>query len=84
MTTPTTIGERIRAARLAAGLSQVDTCARAGCEQTWLSKLERGAVADPASSTIARLAQAIGCSADELLGLREVSVPKAKIVRGKR
>jgi AcrR family transcriptional regulator/DNA-binding XRE family transcriptional regulator len=54
----TPIGERLRATRVAQGLTQDDVARRAGFTNTYISKIERGAVALP-PSTLARLGKAL-------------------------
>lgn len=63
----TLIGPRIRAARLAAGMSQTELAARLGWKQAHVSRLEQQPDCD--ASTLAAVARALACSADELLGL---------------
>lgn len=64
-TTPTTIGDRIRAARLAANLTQEAAAAKYGCKQSEWSRLEQAT--DLRYSTIERAAAAIGCAAKDLM-----------------
>jgi transcriptional regulator with XRE-family HTH domain len=52
------LGGRVRAARRAAGMAQVDLCARAGIVRDTLSRLERGAPVD--TSTLGRVLSALG------------------------
>jgi len=60
------IGERIKRARRAAGLSQRDAAARAGLSAMAISKFERGE-AVPTSSTLIRLARALGTRTEYFL-----------------
>ena len=52
------LGERVRSARRAAPLTQVDLCGRAGIARDTLSRLERGETVD--SSTLVRVLSAMG------------------------
>jgi transcriptional regulator with XRE-family HTH domain len=52
------LGERVRSARRAAHLTQVDLCGRAGIARDTLSRLERGETVD--TSTLARVLSAMG------------------------
>lgn len=62
-----TVGQNVRAKRLAAGIGQAKLADAVGISKTALVNIEvRGA--DPRSETLRRLAEALGCSADELLG----------------
>lgn len=60
-----TLGQRLRAAREARGLSQVSTAAAARISQGYLSQLEQDE-REPTLSIAARLAAALGLSLDEL------------------
>ena len=60
-----TLGQRIRAAREARGLSQAALAAVAKISQGYLSQLEQDE-REPALSIAARLAQTLGLSMDEL------------------
>jgi ribosome-binding protein aMBF1 (putative translation factor) len=60
-----TLGQRIRAAREACGVSQVVVAEAAGISQGYLSQLEQDE-REPALSIAVRLAQALGISLDEL------------------
>jgi transcriptional regulator with XRE-family HTH domain len=60
MRTPkTTIGQRLRAARLARGLTQAQLAAVSGVQQATLSKLESGAKTRASFTTMACLARAL-------------------------
>ena len=65
-TKPPTIGERIRAARLAAGLTQEQLEAASGVSQPTISSLETSDV-QPTIRTLVRLAAALGCEVGELI-----------------
>ncbi len=65
--TPSSIfGRNLRAARLAAGLSQQDVEKLTGMPQTFISTLERGA-GNPTLDTMTRLAAAVAKALPELL-----------------
>lgn len=64
---PATIGERIRAARLKAGWTQVELAQASGVGQGPISLLESGKVADPFVSTLRKLADALGVTMDSLV-----------------
>lgn len=59
------MGEKLKAARIAAGLSQVELAERVGCTQKDISRWEAGR--EPMALTLKRLAQALGCSMDDLV-----------------
>jgi len=63
------LGARIGLARLRRGLLQTQAAEAAGITQTRWSEYETGAV-EPSAGKLAAIAQALGASADELLGLR--------------
>ena len=60
-----TAGQRIRAARLAQGISGKDLAFAAGINPSFLSYIENGLKA-PSMSTVLKLAQALGISVPEL------------------
>ena len=62
----TLVGERIRAARTAQGISQSELAQRSGFHQAVISNLERE-VHDPRLDTLARVAAGMGLSVVELL-----------------
>lgn len=63
-----TIGARIRERRVAAGLSQAECARRSGIVSPSLNRLELHSKA-PQRKTIDRIAAAIGCTPEELLGV---------------
>lgn len=68
---PTTVfGEALQELRLRQGLTQDQLAERAGTERSHISALER-AEKGPAFATIFKLAEALGISAAELIGLVE-------------
>jgi transcriptional regulator with XRE-family HTH domain len=79
---PVTVGDRVRAHRLAAGLTRAELTRRAGLGNTALRRLERGTVR-PISRTLARLAEALGVGVAELDPLRAAR-PAARAPRPTR
>jgi transcriptional regulator with XRE-family HTH domain len=67
--TPTTIGERLRAARVARGLTHEALARAAGLSTNHVQTLQSGR-RQPNVDTLAALCRALRISADELLGLR--------------
>ena len=60
------MGEKLKAARLAAGLTQGQLAERVGCHQKDISRWEAG-THEPRAPTLKKMAQALGCSMDELV-----------------
>ena len=60
------MGEKLRAARQAAGLTQVELAEKVGCTQKDICRWET-CVREPMASTLKKLAQALGCSMDDLV-----------------
>ena len=61
-----TLGQTIRAIRQEAGLSQKDVAEAAGIDQSYLSMIESDQRRNPGTRIVARLAQALQVSIDEL------------------
>ena len=61
------LGDRVRAARLAAGLTQERLSALTGLKQFHISRIESGDIKDVRSDTLKRLARALRVSTDALL-----------------
>lgn len=61
-----TLGQAIRAIREQAGLSQKELAAAVGIDQSYLSMIESGKRPNPGTRILARLAQALQVSMDEL------------------
>lgn len=59
------MGEKLRAARKAANLSQVQLAEKVGCTQKDIARWEAGR--EPKALTLKKLAQALGCSMDDLV-----------------
>ena len=60
------MSEKLKAAREAAGLTQVELAEKVGCKQKDISRWENGN-REPVASTLKKLAQALGCSMDDLV-----------------
>jgi transcriptional regulator with XRE-family HTH domain len=63
-----TIGEAARAARTARGLSQADAAEAVGISLEFYGRIERGGTL-PSTPTLRSISEALGVSADALLGL---------------
>jgi transcriptional regulator with XRE-family HTH domain len=63
----TTIGQRVHAARIAAGLSQGQLAERAGVAQAAISRIERGETREPGVLIMAGIARALELTIDELV-----------------
>ena len=61
------IGQRLRSARLGAGLTLADVAARAGVSEGFLSKLERGH-SNASIANLLQLTEVVGLGLDELFG----------------
>jgi transcriptional regulator with XRE-family HTH domain len=59
------MGEKLKAARKAAGLTQVELADRVGCKQKDISRWEAGR--EPGALTVKKMAQVLGCSMDDLV-----------------
>jgi transcriptional regulator with XRE-family HTH domain len=60
------IGDRIRIARKAAGLSQEEVARRAGLSLKGMGEIERGDIEDPHISSLAKIARALGVPVEAL------------------
>ena len=60
------MGEKLKQARQAAGLTQVQLAERIGCLQKDVSRWESG-LHEPGALTLKKMAQALGCSMDNLV-----------------
>ncbi len=63
------MGNRLQQARRAAGLTQQVLCQKANLSYSTLAKIERGAIKAPSIFTIQSIADVLGTSLDELLGI---------------
>jgi transcriptional regulator with XRE-family HTH domain len=59
------MGEKLKTARKAANLSQVQLAEKVGCTQKDIARWEAGR--EPKALTLKKLAQALGCSMDDLV-----------------
>lgn len=59
------MGEKLRAARKAAGLTQVELAEKVGCMQKDISRWENGR--PMTAETLKKLANALGCGMDDLV-----------------
>jgi len=69
------LGQRLQAARRAAGLTQQALTEKANISYSTLAKIERGAIKSPSIFTIQNLIVALGGSLDELLGIGNAAAP---------
>lgn len=60
------MGEKLKAARLAAGLTQGQLAEQVGVQQRDISRWENGH-REPGVLIVKKMAQALGCSMDELV-----------------
>lgn len=60
------MGEKLRAARKAAGMTQAELAEAVGCYQKDISRWEAG-THEPGALTLKKMAQALGCSMDDLV-----------------
>jgi transcriptional regulator with XRE-family HTH domain len=70
-----TIGRRLRELRQRRGLTQAEVAEQVGIDQTLVSNYERGA-ARLHGALVAGFAKALKASADEILGLKDVTAKK--------
>jgi FMN phosphatase YigB (HAD superfamily)/DNA-binding XRE family transcriptional regulator len=73
------LGQRLQAARKAAGFTQQDLCHSAQLSYSTLAKIERGAIKSPSVFTIQSIAQALGTGLDALLGIEVVGASHANV-----
>ncbi len=66
-----TLGERVLVLRRRRGLTQAQLAGQVGVNKMTIWRLEHGAIDDVKGQVIGRLAEALGCSADYLLGRGE-------------
>jgi FMN phosphatase YigB (HAD superfamily)/DNA-binding XRE family transcriptional regulator len=67
------LGKRLQEARKAAGLTQQELVAKANLSFSTLTKVERGAIKAPSIFTVQSIAETLGLSLDELVGLKPAS-----------
>jgi transcriptional regulator with XRE-family HTH domain len=78
------LGKRIVATREQLGWSQRELVRVSGVGQNNLSLLEQGKKPSVRADTVVRLAEALGVSADYLLGLRDTPAPRKKRPRSRK
>jgi FMN phosphatase YigB (HAD superfamily)/DNA-binding XRE family transcriptional regulator len=80
------LGKTLQKARQAAGLTQQQLCQRANLSYSTLAKIERGAIKAPSIFTIQSIANTLGVSLNELMGMPEKpsEVPKKRSRSGVR
>ncbi len=76
-----TLGQRLALIRGKRGLSQPDLAKVTGLKVQNISRLETASREHVRSDTLVRLAQALDCSADYLLGLTDDPTPRPKARR---
>lgn len=76
-----TTGERIKAARVAAGLTQSELSSKLEVPFQSVSQWERG-TRNPKLATIKRIANALGITVAELMGLSDVDAFKTELYTG--
>jgi transcriptional regulator with XRE-family HTH domain len=64
-------GERILLLRRRQGLTQRELAKMAGLNSNTLARVERGEVKDLGGQSVAKLARALGCTTDYLLGMTD-------------
>lgn len=73
------LGQAIKRAREAAGLTQDGLSDKAGLAYSTLAKIEQGAIKNPSFDTVYSITQALGVSVEELLADDASSEPKSKV-----
>lgn len=74
------LGKQLQSIRTKAGLTQQALCQLANISYSTLAKIERGAIKSPSIFTIQSIAEALGVSMDQLLGLQSTSTGMPPIV----
>lgn len=69
---PSEFGRRLRAARLARGLTQIALGEATGFPQSVITRMETAPRLNPTMETILKLAEALGCTPNDLLGYGRV------------
>jgi transcriptional regulator with XRE-family HTH domain len=75
------LGKRLRERREQAGLSQAEVSRRTGIIQRDISRLEHGIKPALWADTLLRLAEALECATDYLLGRTDVPRPTPPVTR---
>lgn len=71
------LGKRLQMVRRERGFTQQTLCQAANLSYSTLAKIERGAIKSPSIFTVVGIAQAMGVTLDELLGLTGAGAPVA-------
>lgn len=66
---PSAIGRRLKELRMARGLTQVELSQATGWTQVAISRMEVSPTWNPTADTILRLAVALNCTPNDLLGV---------------
>ena len=72
-----TLGERILILRRRRSMSQGAVAKASGLNRNTIARLEQGALHDLGGQSIVKLAQALGCSADVVLGMAAIDTVQA-------
>ena len=67
-----TLGERMLILRKRRGMSQGELAQASGMNRNTIARLEQGALKDLTSEYIVKLARALQCTSDRLLGLSDI------------
>lgn len=70
------VGTRIHKLRQQRKMSQQELARLIGVNQSFISKMESGEQTNPNAETLKRLAQALGCTTDYLVGMYEGDDPE--------
>ncbi len=65
------LGDRVRSRRVKLDLTQEQVAAASGLKQFHISRIESGDIKDVKGDTLRRLARALGCTTDYLVGMHE-------------
>lgn len=77
------LGLKIQNARKQAGQTQQQLCQNSGLSYSTLAKIERGAIKAPSVFTIQQIAQTLGTSMDELIGVKSPTAVRPAKKRSK-
>lgn len=73
-----TFGQKLRALRRAANITQRQLAERVGVDFSYISKLENDRLSPPAADTIVRISEAVGVAPDELLAVTGKMPPQVQ------
>jgi transcriptional regulator with XRE-family HTH domain len=74
-----TLGERVLILRRRRRLSQGGLAEVSGLHRNTIARLEQGDLQDLGGESLVKLARALGCSADILLGMREIDADTERV-----